>query len=356
MHRSLAAAVVAALLIAAPAAAQEDHGKLEREIAQLEALLAKVDAAIAALEPVIDPPVRLVQYDVRHLLWQPADRYGPRLGVSAAASGWRVAGAQGVWQYDDEVEGDHLDPDYLFELVQNAVGDAWDEPHRMDLHRGYLLVWQTDVAQARIARLLDGLRKRATRAVQLEVDFYRLDGDAVAALDLAAAQAGGVLGPDALGALDAVADRDPKVRVGTALLTALDGQRVFLHRGQERAFLAGYHRMSGGTGNHVEQVDDPDVDDLVTGLVLEVRPTIVGGDDPRVALDVEVGRAEVTAVAQQETPWGPLSIPGLETDSVRTAARIPAGAGMLVSASLAEGSADGAQLVVIVRPAVLRAE
>ncbi len=343
-------------LTAAPLRAQEEPSAAPHaeERAELEALLAKVEAALAKLEPVVR--TRLVQYDVRHLLWRPYDRRAPDLGPPGEAAGWRN-GAGGGFTFEDDAEGEGavLDPDQFVEVVVEAVGrDRWDGPRSIQLHRGFLFVVQTDEAHARIAPLLARLKREETRAVQLEVQFYALSADLQAELERSAAAGDGILVPAALERLDQAVDEDPKQLTGCALLTGLDAQRVFLHRGAEEAFVASYERSSGGTGEVVEAVDDPVVETLKTGLALDVRATILDGARPQVALDVRFTRSHAVSLTQRVTPWGPIDIPQLLVDTVRTSARVPPGSGMLVFST--RGSRDPAQpdVTIVVRPRLVR--
>ncbi len=332
-------------LLACPAAAQETARSRAAEVAELEALLAKVDAAIARTAPLLE--VELVQYDVRHLLWRPADRAAPRLSSPTEAAG-DPSGAEGKFTFDDEeAEDGAFDRDQLELLVSGAVGgdEAWADLRGLERDHGYLLVWQTRANHARIARLLAQLAAKQTRAVQLEVQLYALPPELQAQLEQTAAARDGVLDAEALAQLDEAVAEDPKRLAGSALLTALDQQRVFVHQGAQRAYLAGHERRSVGTA----EVDDPLVEVLVTGTVLEVQPSILDGEPAEVALDVHFDRTRSTGLTQRSTPWGPTDTPTAAADAAHTAARVPDGAGMLVF------STHGSPAVtIIVRPRIVR--
>lgn len=354
MSASLALALLAG-------AVRAQDGAREREVADLQAMLARVEAALAELEPLVAPAVTLAQYDVRHLLHQPVDRYAPSLWVPSEAAGFRAGnggGGGGSFSFDsaEEYESTVLDADRLESHLVEVVGeDEWDEPRSIELHRGFLFVRQTALNHARIRRLLDMLTERAVRAVQLEVGFYALPlalEDEVRADALANR---GVLSREVLARIDAAVRDGAARQVGSSALTALDEQRVYLHQGTERAYVADYERSSGGTGQVTETVPDPIVEVLLTGLALEVRPTVVDahGDDAHVALDVRFARSRPLAFVERKTPWGPLTMPQVTMDSVRTSAQVPAGSGVLVFGARGTEDDGTTDVVIVVRPRVI---
>lgn len=333
------------------------RGQEEQERRELEAMLARVEAAIAQLDPLLERTVTLAQYDVRQLMYRPIDRVAPALRLPSESAGFRTGAGAGSFSFDEELEEFAMfDPDQLVTTVMSTVGEEeWDAPCSIDMHRGYLLVKQTEIGHARIRRLLDDLTRRALEAIQLEVGFYALPADLEEQVRLGAIESGGVLGPALLARLDdAVRDGGAKL-VGNAALTALDEQRVYVHQGTEQAYVADYERSSGGTGQQTAVVPDPIIEILRAGLALDVRPTLVDtGDGARVALDVRFTRSRPIAFEQRQTPWGPMTMPQVTMDSVRTSAQVPDGSGMLVFA--ARGTADDGttDVVIVVRPRVLR--
>lgn len=354
LARLLAGSTVLLALTTAPARAQDATERRE-----LEAMLARVEAAIAKLEPVLERKVSLAQYDVRHLMYRPVDRIAPALRLPSESAGFRTgAGAPaGSFSFDAEEleEGAMFDPDQLVMALTTAVGEgAWDDPCSIEMHRGYLIVRQTPIGHARIRRLLDDLTRRALLAIQLEIGFYALPAELEEEVRLGALESGGVLGSALLARLDG-AVRDGGARLlGNATLTALDEQRVYVHQGTEQAYVADYERSSGGTGQQTAVVPDPIIAILRAGLALDVRPTLVDtGDGAAVALDVRFTRSRPIAFEKRDTPWGAMTMPQVTMDSVRTSAQVPDGSGMLVFA--ARGTADDgtADVVIVVRPRVL---
>src|SRR5690606_11964861 len=80
----------------------------------------------------------------------------------------------------------------------------------------------------------------------------------------------------------------------------------------------------------IATVDDPLVETLVTGMALDVHASILDAEEARVALEVRFNRTRTTGLTQRQTAWGPIDIPTVAVDTVRTSARVPDGAGMLV--------------------------
>jgi hypothetical protein len=351
-----------ALTLAAPSLAlAQDGGQAkaqgpEAEIAELQRLLARVDAALEQLRAVTEPEVTFAQYDLRHLLWVPVDRVPPSLTIPGDPAGSRTgAGTGGVFSFDDDAEECGLDGDGIETLITEVVGeDNWDDPRSLEINDGYLLVNQTAVGHARIAGLLAQLKARESRTVQLEVGFYALSDALQAKIEGAAAGGKGSLPPAVLTQLDQAVARGEAKLTGSAMLTSLDEQRVFLHQGAEQAFVSDFEQSSGGTGNVVAQVADPIVEVLMSGLTLDVRPTIVGeGRRPFVSLDVRFVRSRPLELAHSKTPWGSIDIPRVAVDSVRTSARVPSGGGMLVFSARASADATQPDVTIIVRPLVV---
>ncbi len=346
------------LLLAGRGLAQQPAPPPEAQ--ELKALLQRLDAAIAKHDALLHPEVTLRITDVRSLLnAHPPDRPAPRMSVDSSAAGFATAhGGGGSFSFDgeEEQEGAMLDPDKLTELLVNAVGEErWDEPCSIEVHRGSLLVRQTAIGHERLARALAALQADDWTTIQLEVGFWSLGPELRESLRRAALENDGVLPAASLAALDAAAGKTAK-QLGATVVSALDDQRVYLHQGSERAYVADLERSSGGGTGKEEwvAVADPIVRILRSGITIDARPTLVpDGEREVVALDVRFARCRVTGGSPRATPFGSIDCPQVETDTVRTSARVQAGGGMLVYA--AEGGADVADdMTIVVRPRIVR--
>lgn len=359
--RTHAPLLVILLALAPQAAAQAGPPSPKAaEVEELKALLGKLDAAIAKHAALLDPAVTLEVTDVRGLLAaHPPDRAAPRMSVDSAAAGFQTArggGGSFCFDGDEEPDGTVLDPDKLQELLVHAVGEErWEAPCSIEVHRGSLIVRQTAVGHERLRRALAALQADTWTAVQLEVGFWSLSADLREGLRRAALESDGVLPAASLAALDAAAGKGAR-QLGATVVSALDGQRVYLHQGAERAYIAEVSQSSGGGTGKDEwvAVADPIVRVLRSGVTVDARPTLVrDGEREVVHLDVRFARCRVTGGSQKPTPWGPIDCPQVETDTVRTSARVQAGGGMLVYA--AEGGADvGDDVTIVVRPRIVR--
>lgn len=342
-----------------PALAQEAPSSREAEIKTLEAMLARVDAALATLEPVAQPPMTLAQYDIRHLLYAPTDRLPPSMTIPSDAAGFRTGAGKGgfVFSFEDEEESYGLDVEQIETMLTQAVGEeAWDDPASIEIADGYLIVNQTAPSHARIQRLLTQLKQRETRSIQLEVGFYSLPTALQLKIEAAALSGRGSLSPAILTLLDRSVESGDAKLSGSAMLTALDEQRVYLHQGSEQAIVSDYEQSSGGTGQVVGTVADPIVEVLRTGLTLGMRATLSGeGIRPRVSMDVRFVRTRPLEMAHSETPWGAIDMPRVSVDSVRTSARVSSGGGMLVFSARASRDEAQPDVTIIVRPLVVGA-
>ncbi|MHC4829062.1 MAG: hypothetical protein ACYTFT_01700 [Planctomycetota bacterium] len=118
-------------------------------------------------------------------------------------------------------------------------------------------------------------------------------------------------------------------------VTAANRERVYISVVTQRAYIADYELISGGTGLAVIEVPDPIIETLEEGVVLEVRPTI-SSDRKYVTLDcrpslaslvggniatviVNLGTANMTAIGV------PIGVPQISLQEAFTSVTIPDG-------------------------------
>lgn len=371
MKRLCGALAALIALSAAPAFAQE-AGKQSKadEIKELQALLAKVEKAIGKIEPLIKKTYVFAQYDLRQLFFRAPDRIAPRLTIPGSNAGYRTGSgggggaAGGVLSFGDSdeeesYEGALLDPEKMVEIIYAETGeDHWESPASLEVSNGFLLVKQTPLLHSKVRRLLEDLRAAALRSIQLEVGFYSLSEDLKTAIAVESKTRGGALSQETLKRVDAAVARGEAKLVGHSLLSALSNQRIYLHTGAERNYVATFEEMSGGTGPVVKSVAMPIVEVLRTGLSLDIVGTVLEGDDkPRVALDARFLRSDLILLDKRKSAWGAIDIPQIKVDSVRTSARVPAGEGMLIFSSdkdKTDSKETGEQVFLIVRPRIIK--
>ena len=364
MFKALCSSLVLCSLcgVASPVMAQAEAPSkgLAGEVAELEAMLGQIDGALKLLQPLVERRLRFAEYDVRHLLYEVADQRAPRLRIPSPAAGRRTSpgGALAYFEEDGD-DGPLVDVDRLVDMVESVVGaEGWEHGERVEFHRGQLFVVQTELGHARVLRLLDELRAAAVRSVQYEVGFYALTAKLERAVVASAQVNRGVLDPGLLARLDESVASGEIELVESAVLTAMNQQRIYLHQGREQTYVETFERLSGGTGAVLEKVSDPVIRVLRTGMALDLRGSVVrlGERGSAVALDVRFLRASPLEFKARATPWGTIDIPRVESDAVRSSARVPSGSGMLVfsaSSRPRRQGASGSELTIIVRPRVL---
>lgn len=360
------------LLLPSLCFAQDDAAR-KAEIKELEAMLSKVDAALKTLDPVVKPAYELRLFDVRALLVRPIDRPAPSLTIPSRSAGYRTAsgapkgkaGAGSLSFEEAESEGSVLEPDKLEELIQNSIGeDRWDDPASIEIHRGALMINQTQAALAQTAKLLATLKARQLQSMQLEVGFYALSPAILNTLQESALKSDGVLSTAALALLDKAVGTKQATLIRSAMLTALNQQRVYLHQGSERAYVSEFVQSSGGTGTSIATVADPIIKTLRSGLALDMRPTLIERKSGRqIALDVRFVQTKLLGSLRRATPWGAIDTPRVSVDSVRTSAKVTPGQGMLVFSAQSSAEEDtkagkggvATNLTIVVRPRLVKA-
>jgi general secretion pathway protein D len=85
--------------------------------------------------------------------------------------------------------------------------------------------------------------------------------------------------------LRAVQERSDVRQLTAPVVTAHNGQRVFASVITQRAYIADYNLVSGGTGFAIIEVADPEVQTFQEGVILDVDP-VVSHDKKYITLDV----------------------------------------------------------------------
>ena len=84
----------------------------------------------------------------------------------------------------------------------------------------------------------------------------------------------------------AVQERSDVRQLTAPVVTAHNGQRVFVSVITQRAYIADYNLVSGGTGFAIIEVADPEVQTFQEGVILDVDP-VISHDKKYVTLDVK---------------------------------------------------------------------
>jgi len=124
------------------------------------------------------------------------------------------------------------------------------------------------------------------------------------------------------------------------VVTAHNGQRVFVSVITQRAYIADYNLVSGGTGFAIIEVADPEVQTFQEGVILDVDP-VISHDKKYVTLDVRptlatliggvistilISLGSFTNVANQV----PIGIPEISLQQSFTSVTVPNGGTVLL--------------------------
>lgn len=86
--------------------------------------------------------------------------------------------------------------------------------------------------------------------------------------------------------LRAVQERSDVKQLTAPVVTAHNGQRVYVSVITQRAYIADYNLVSGGTGFSIIEVADPEVETFQEGVILDVDP-VISHDKKYITLDVK---------------------------------------------------------------------
>jgi type II secretory pathway component GspD/PulD (secretin) len=86
--------------------------------------------------------------------------------------------------------------------------------------------------------------------------------------------------------LRAVQERSDVKQLTAPVVTAHNGQRVYVSVITQRAYIADYNLVSGGTGFAIIEVADPEVETFQEGVILDVDP-VISHDKKYITLDVK---------------------------------------------------------------------
>ena len=133
---------------------------------------------------------------------------------------------------------------------------------------------------------------------------------------------------------EAVAAGDARLGQAT-VLHGRDGQRISVSSTRQRAYLGDVERSSGGTGQVVEEVPDPIIEVLETGLAVEARASCT---PTRTVLELRWTRATLLDVSHQESFEGTrLEHPRVDREVVEGQVTLAPGQVAVLKAVAADG-------------------
>jgi hypothetical protein len=307
--------------------------------------------AAASLASAQDVERAMRVYDCGFLVARKPDLPGPDLRR------FPCSGAVAIEEFAEEEGGGfipNLDPDRLVDLIKgNIEPDSWaHEKNTIQYRQGQLVVVQVPEVLDKIGMFLDELRRNQQRRIHLvgRVLSVRLDHLAALHARVARTGAGAILTPDEVQRLLDVPPGDGRLTVlSTYSLPAASGQLV--HAGSVRAT----HLIRDLDVEVAEEAtaSDPVLDDLLTGIVLRLRPSLVQGG--LVQLQADLVRAATYGEKKVlETGVGRIDLPARSLQAVATTLLVPENHAAFLAVSDAE--VDGRVIVFLVEPQVVGPE
>ncbi len=338
--------IVGILLPAGLALNAQDGGQTDAE-KQLDEVIRSLRAALAeagrkgGAKPIT---FELRMYDVRALVTPVADY--PVESINLVPSGGFGFGAF------DEEEREPMpfyELDAIVDMIrENVAPESWDELRSAGIEqkRGILMVRHTPAVHARIARLLDELRKKAASQVNVEVKVWRLPDAALRSI--LGAESASILSPAAEKRLEAAVAKGLARLVKSGSVACTNSQRVGLSDVGQVSYVQDYDVEIAQAAS----IPDPIVLSLREGLVFDVRPTLAGAGD-LVVLEVRADTATVhRPLGTIETPVGTIETPHLELTRIRSTLAVPMGRAVVVGGALEDG--DDEAVLIVVKPTAYR--
>lgn len=194
--------------------------------------------------------------------------------------------------------------EYIELIQKNVAPDSWkNDGVAIQEYNGALVITQTPEIQALVAQAITQLERR--RAAQLVCRFYRLpkppagEGATLSAEQWAAVSSDAVL-----------------------------SEMAIIHDGQHQHMFSGNQRLYVADLDVVQDIHQPVVSALDSGIALEVAPTIaIGGVMVRLAMEVTVDAQWAANVVSDDHGQhiGTITTPRLTTDAVNDVRLIPPG-------------------------------
>ena len=251
---------------------------------------------------------------------------------------------------EEETPSPVLDPDLLVEMIQrNIQPDTWhNELNRISLRDGKLTVVQTPGVQEEISRFLRMLRRSRTRRIHLTAHALsvRLDHYHTFLRTAMARDRGILLSPEDLEHFQSPKTDADRIRsLASVSIAAYSGQVVHAGPVERTRFIRHLDTEIAEESTVVE----PLVDDLLTGTVFTLKPTLMESDTVLLELILDSVR-RLGEIQQVETGAGKVDLPMRSLQSTRTTVLVPVGHGVLLAASLA--GQEGRVLVFLVVPRI----
>ncbi|MBI3724001.1 hypothetical protein HY251_08630, partial [bacterium] len=288
--------------------------------------------------------------NVQDLIGSSSWRRGPDVGVEQpAATGARISSESA------EECGPVIDPERFVEYLKVGSGaeECWGDPASGELHKGTVILCQTEKVMARIDALIARAREHGQAMLEVEASTYELDPRLLSELQAIARDegaTGGALTARALARLDEAAARGSGARfVRGGFVKTLSQEGAFFLCGHERVFISQYEGVPGGPGTF------PQTSTVRTGTRVVLVPEAGRSGDtgafvsPSPSFAVRVSTARLTEMGKTTTAGGPVMTPVLERDSTTRHRALDESEGALEVSRPLPSRGAGAVLALVLR-------
>ncbi len=331
-----------------PAAALEELTTIREAVLARLRRLAPERYGDALEEDVQQPPLEPRSYPIQDLLATPEDGLAPLPTVDIHGLSGPGDGGGGVLTFEDDrnppLVGVGMSLDLLVELLEAELADA--PSVSLEPSPTHLVVQARPAEHARVEALLARLREPRAGLVELEAQIFVMPPAVFGRLN-----AGSGLDAAAEAALAAALESGEVRARGSERLVIRDGERVVLHRGGSRSFLADIDVDPAGGA----PVLRPVVRALNEGLLLELRP-IVDRARGRALIELALTLCESEGQAERREVHGlELELPRIAIASTSSTSCVSLGRTVLLGGVLApEGAEPGLAAVVALRTRLIQ--
>jgi hypothetical protein len=251
----------------------------------------------------------------------------------------------------DEDCDEGMSDEMLINMIQyNIHPDSWKNSlNSIDPRDGKLVVVQTPEVLAEVERLLKVLRESHVRLVNVRAWAFEMENSYLQAFMARslARPSGSLLSQEDVNYLMGKADPGAATLIGAVSVTCFSGQRV--HAGPLNKQV--YVRDLDVEVAQKITIVDPVMGTLLTGFLVDVRPSIVGRH-ASVLMEMRIGWAACTdAAASVESGVGRIDTPRRALVTGSTTVLVPRGKAFFLSAS--HPDKPGYSVVFMVKPTAL---
>ncbi|MDC3379150.1 hypothetical protein OAX78_02595 [Planctomycetota bacterium] len=204
--------------------------------------------------------------------------------------GYQGGGGVLVTDFDDGSPDESWLADWVLRALHDDAWEGWEDPRqRVEVDADHLVVLVPEALQADVDAALEQLRDAHAQGVHYEVLVVRVPATALPRSALLTSESRRAL-------LDAgrVTER--------CAVAGLDRQTVQVGVHREEGFVHDIERSSGGTGQVVEQCDDPVVETVAAGTRGRLRGVL--GSSSQITVHCDFDLRSYSGISSSSTEWG----------------------------------------------------